>query len=172
MELEKGDQVMQKTGNWRRFHGFLDWRKIRYCRVCVSTSVCIVSAREPEQKALGRMGGNYNLRTSEWRRRRRQKERRLGKAEAESRVDKNHLPVEPIWNPPFVYEEGVLEIHNLSEGTLVCGGVCLTSWSTFLNFLDGANPQDPVPSHFPPLFVKPICSSREIRFMCFQFIYT
>lgn len=34
---------------------------------------------------------------------------------------------EPICNLPFVYGAGALEIHNLSEGTLVCGGVCLTS---------------------------------------------
>lgn len=36
-------------------------------------------------------------------------------------------PVEPIWNPPFVYGARVLEIHNLSSGTLVSGEVCLTS---------------------------------------------
>lgn len=56
---------MQKAGNWGWFHGFLDGRKIGHCSVCVSISVCTVSAREPEQEALGRVGGNYNLSTSE-----------------------------------------------------------------------------------------------------------
>lgn len=65
MKLEEEGQVMQKAGNWGWFHGFLDGRKIGHCSVCVSISVCTVSAREPEQEALGRVGGNYNLSTSE-----------------------------------------------------------------------------------------------------------
>lgn len=52
-----------------------------------------------------------------------QKGRRFDRAEAELEWISGACLVESTWNPSFVCGVSVLEIHNLSLGTLVCGGL-------------------------------------------------
>lgn len=175
-----------RTGDWGSFHGSLDWSELstgkqlrlerrdgqRQGPPHLSTSACIVSALEPRQEASGRVGGNHSLSTSEQGRKKMQKSRRFDKAEAESRVDKWGLP-------SGIDLESFLCLWRECPGDTQSELGSPSVWRGLPNILiyfpklfGWRKPPSPCAKPFPPLFVKPICSSREIRFMCFQFIYT
>jgi len=138
----------------------------------LSTSGCIVSALEPMQENLGRVGGNHSLSTSEQGRKKMQEGRWFDRAEAESRVGKRGLPSGIDLEPSLcLWSECPGDTQSELGNPSVWRG--LPNILIYFPKLFGwRKPRSPCAKPFPPLFVKPICSSREIRFMCFQFIYT